>query len=79
MASPHVAGLAALMMQKNGSMSQSVVESKLKGSVNAFSTSSAFVRPYIGIAEVSISWPMNSTGTGLVDAVKALSSVSVAP
>jgi len=79
MASPHVAGLAALMMQKNGSMSQSVVESKLKISVNAFSTSSAFVRPYIGIAEVSISWPMNSTGTGLVDAVKALSSVLVAP
>ena len=76
MASPHVAGLVALMMQINRLMSQATVESKLKSSATSFSTSTALIRSYTGGPLSSISWGSNATGSGMVNAVSALASVS---
>jgi subtilisin family serine protease len=79
MASPHVAGLVALMMQKNKTMTQSTVESKLKTSATAFTTSSAMIRPSPGASLAPISWGIDSTGSGLINAVAALASVTAVP
>jgi subtilisin family serine protease len=75
MASPHVAGLAALMMQKNGTMNQSTVEQKLKSSTNSIAHRSAEVRPYLGQLPTTISWGDDAVGFGLVDAVQALAAI----
>lgn len=75
MASPHVAGLAALMMQKNGTLKQSEVEGILKYNSNLISHRSAQVRPGPGQPLATISWGNDAVGFGLVDAVRALAAV----
>jgi subtilisin family serine protease len=79
MASPHVAGLVALMMQKNRLMPQDIVESKLKSSATIFSTSTAFILSDTEGPLSSISWESNATGSGMVNAVTALASVIAYP
>ena len=79
MASPHVAGLVALMMQKNKTMSQGTVESKLKSSATPFATSSSMIRSYTGGPLAPISWGSDATGSGLVNAATALASVTALP
>jgi subtilisin family serine protease len=79
MASPHVAGLVALMMQKNRSMSQATVESKLKSSATPFAASSSMIRSYTGGPLSPISWGSDATGSGMVNAITALASVSALP
>ncbi len=79
MASPHVAGLVALMMQKNRLMSQSTVEGKLKSSATAFANSSAMIRSSTGGPLAPISWGSDATGSGMVNAVSALASVTALP
>ena len=79
MASPHVAGLAALMLQKNKSMSQATVETILKSSATAFSTSPKMIRSYTGGPLESISWGSDATGSGMVNATTALAAVESLP
>lgn len=79
MAAPHVAGLAALMMQKKGNLTQSEVESKLKSTATPFSSPSAMVRSAPGVDKSLVEWGTNATGNGLVNAVAALAAVFVTP
>lgn len=79
MASPHVAGVVALMMQKNKNMLQSLVESKLKSSAWPIIHRAAAVRSYAGFPLMPISWGDNAVGSGLVNAAAALSAVTAAP
>lgn len=79
MAAPHVAGLAALMMQKKGNLTQSEVESKLKSTATPFVSSSAMVRSAPGVDRSLVEWGTNATGNGLVNAVAALAAVIVTP
>ena len=78
MASPHVASLAALMLQKNPALTQAEVESILKGS--ALPIPAAGSRDFFDFSEPgSVSWdedcegtPCNAVGAGLVQADAAL-------
>jgi subtilisin family serine protease len=76
MASPHVAGLVALMMQKNKTMMQGTVESKLKSTATTFATSTRMIRNSPGGLLESISWGSDATGSGMVNAITALASVT---
>jgi subtilisin family serine protease len=72
MASPHVAGIAALMLQKNPRLSQTQVESILEGSAIALPPGCRSVRPGPGAAVQSICWGADATGAGLATADAAL-------
>jgi len=76
MASPHVAGVAALMLQKNKNLSQSTVESILKTTAILFSSSSASVFNPRTLAAENVTWGTDATGSGLMDAKAAVSAVS---
>ncbi|ATQ73175.1 peptidase S8 [Massilia violaceinigra] len=58
MATPHVAGVAALMLSKNSALTPDEIESKLKSTARAFPAT------------------CNSCGTGIVDALAAVKSVT---
>jgi subtilisin family serine protease len=72
MATPHVAGIAALMLQKNSGLSQANVESILEGSAIALPAGCRSVRPGPGAAVQSICWGADATGAGLATANAAL-------
>lgn len=71
MASPHVAGVAALMMQKNPSLTQGQVEAILKGSAIALGTGCRKVTSPAGVTS-EVCWGADATGAGLVTADAAL-------
>lgn len=75
MASPHVAGLASLMLQKKSNLQQSQVEGMLKSSSWPMAAGSKSIVGPSGATEV-ISWGSDATGSGLVDAVRALAAVT---
>ncbi|MDH4288183.1 MAG: S8 family serine peptidase [Aquincola sp.] len=71
MASPHVAGVAALMMQKNSSLTQGQVEAILKGSAIALPAGCRDVATPAGTS-AHVCWDTDATGAGLVTADAAL-------
>lgn len=71
MASPHVAGIAALMMQKNPTLTQSDVESILESSAIALPAGCRMVTDPSGIA-TNTCWGADATGAGLATADAAL-------
>jgi subtilisin family serine protease len=72
MASPHVAGIAALMMQKNGSLTQSDVEAYLEGSAISLAPGCRNVLTPFGPAPETFCWGADATGAGLATADAAL-------
>lgn len=75
MASPHVAGIAALMMQKNGTLAQGDVESILKSSAIALPGGCRMVRPGSGAPPAEVCWGDDASGHGLATASAALAAV----
>ena len=73
MASPHVAGIAALMVQKKPSLTQAKVEAILKSTTIPMPAGSKSVFDIFANRFVTRSWGTDATGTGIVDAVKAVS------
>lgn len=71
MASPHVAGIVALMLQKNPSLRAAQVESILQGSALALPPSCVNV-PQPSGAPVNTCWGRDAAGAGLVTANAAL-------
>lgn len=71
MASPHVAGIAALMAQKNPSLTQAQVESILKTSAVPLPAGCRDVTSPAG-AVSSVCWEADATGAGLATATGAL-------
>ena len=72
MASPHVAGIAALMLQKNHSLSQAQVETILKTSATPLPAGCRSVRPGPGAPAQNICCGDDATGAGLATANAAL-------
>lgn len=74
MASPHVAAVAALMLEKNPGLTQGQVSSILKGSALAIPAGSAQVwNPFAATPGFeTVSWGADATGSGLVQADAAL-------
>jgi subtilisin family serine protease len=76
MACPHVASLAALMLQKNPDLAQAQVESILKSTTLEVPPGTATVydiSPVPGFYDVS--WGANATGAGLIQADAAVAAV----
>jgi subtilisin family serine protease len=71
MASPHVAGIAALMMQKNSNLMQADVESILEGSAVPLPAGCRTVAQPVGPAQ-EFCWGADATGAGLATADAAL-------
>ena len=71
MASPHVAGIAALMAQKNPALTQADVESILESSATPLAAGCRDVRGPTGVVE-EICWGADATGAGLATADAAL-------
>jgi subtilisin family serine protease len=71
MASPHVAGLVALMLEKNPALTAAQVETILETTALRIPAGSAHVNDGSG-QTVEISWGSNATGSGLVQADAAL-------
>ena len=81
MASPHVAGIAALLMQQDPTRSQAEVEAILKGTAIPFDYGSdgklcRAVRPGPGAAPAEVCWHSDASGAGLVTADAALAGIS---
>ena len=72
MASPHVAGIAALMMQKNSSLTQAQVENILEGSAVPLAPGCRNVLTPFGPNPVQFCWGADATGSGLATANAAL-------
>lgn len=71
MASPHVAGIVALMAQKDASLKQAQVEKILEGAAIYLAPGSRdIVDPNVG--PVTVSWGADATGHGLITADAAL-------
>lgn len=70
MASPHVAGVVALMAQKNPGLSAATAESILEGTALPLPAgcSTTFIQP-------EVCWGVDATGAGLVDAAAALNAL----
>jgi subtilisin family serine protease len=71
MAAPHVAGIAALMLQKNPSLQQSDVETILEASAIPLPAGSRTVTGPNGVA-TTVSWDADASGSGLATADAAL-------
>ena len=71
MASPHVAGIAALMMQKNSSLTQAQVENILEASAVPLAPGCRTVAQPSGPAQ-QFCWGADATGSGLATADAAL-------
>jgi len=71
MASPHVAGIAALMMQKNPDLTGPDVEGLLEGSAIPLPAGCRNVKGPSGVSS-NICWDDNATGAGLATADAAL-------
>jgi len=74
MASPHVAGLVALMLEKNPTLTAADVEAILEAKALPIPAGSASVDDGSG-QKVEISWGSNATGSGLALADAALAGV----
>lgn len=66
MASPHVAGAVALMLEKDSSLVASEVEDLLEKSAISLAAGSRTIYSSNGTSEV-VSWGANATGHGLLD------------
>lgn len=77
MASPHVAGVAALMLQKNKNLSQLAVESILKSTAMPFTAYSASILSPRTLAFSNVTWGTDATGSGLINAKAAVNAVSI--
>jgi subtilisin family serine protease len=75
MASPHVAGIVALMAQKNPGLTASAAESILETTALPMSDGSATFLDISGV-EITLSWGSDAVGRGLVQANKALASTA---
>jgi subtilisin family serine protease len=71
MASPHVAGIVALMAQKHPSLTAPEAESILEGSAIRLSAGSRTIRNPDGSTAV-VTWGADATGAGLATANAAL-------
>lgn len=71
MATPHVTGIIALMLEKNPTLNQVQVESILKTTALDIPAGSAYIFDYDHWA--TISWGADATGSGLVQADAAVS------
>ncbi|HEY0502470.1 MAG TPA: S8 family serine peptidase [Lysobacter sp.] len=71
MASPHVAGIAALMLQKNPSLEQADVEDILETAALPMGAGCALLSQPSGPAEQTC-WGADATGEGLITAANAL-------
>jgi subtilisin family serine protease len=71
MAAPHVAGIAALMLQKNGSLLQEAVEDILEGSAIYLAPGCREVSNGAGLV-APVCWGEDATGAGLATADAAL-------
>ena len=71
MSSPHVAGIAALMMQKNPALTQSAVETLLEGAAKPIGAGCATVNNPGGATATSC-WDDDATGAGFITADAAL-------
>ncbi len=74
MASPHVAGIAALMMQKDGTLNQEDVEDILTGAAKPLAAGCRSVQGPSGPA-VNTCWGADATGSGLITADAALAAL----
>ena len=75
MASPHVAGLVALMLQKNSALDNVQAESILESNALALPAGCRDIAdPNIG-AFVEICWGDNASGFGMVNAIDTLLAV----
>ncbi|HET9587855.1 MAG TPA: S8 family serine peptidase [Anaerolineales bacterium] len=72
MASPHVAGIAALMMQKNPSLTQPQVEAILESSAIPLPAGCRMVLTPFGPDPEEFCWDTDATGSGLATADAAL-------
>ncbi|HEX5961343.1 MAG TPA: S8 family serine peptidase [Rhodanobacteraceae bacterium] len=71
MASPHVAGIAALMMQKDPALTQGAVETLLEGAATPMAAGCANVRqPSTAVTQVC--WGADAVGSGFITADAAL-------
>ncbi|UCD64969.1 MAG: S8 family serine peptidase [Candidatus Zixiibacteriota bacterium] len=71
MASPHVAGVVALMLEKNPTLTAAEVEAILEASAIPFGAGSQTIIGPSGAA-ATVSWGTDATGAGLLDAEAAL-------
>jgi len=71
MASPHVAGIAALMVQKDSSLTGPQVEAILKASAVPLAAGCRDIRDPAG-AVTHTCWGADATGSGLATADRAL-------
>jgi subtilisin family serine protease len=71
MASPHVAAVAALMLEKNPTLSQAQVEAILKATTLAIGAPGFGGNNFVGLQQ----WDVDATGTGLVQADGAVNAV----
>ncbi|HEX6571351.1 MAG TPA: S8 family serine peptidase [Steroidobacteraceae bacterium] len=71
MAAPHVAGIAALMLQKNASLQQADVESILESTAIPLSAGSRSITDIDG-STVEVSWGDDASGSGFATANAAL-------
>jgi subtilisin family serine protease len=71
MSSPHVAGIAALMMQKNPAMTQGMVETLMTGAAKPMGADCATVGLPGGASETTC-WGADATGSGFITADAAL-------
>ncbi|MBN2048760.1 MAG: S8 family serine peptidase [Anaerolineaceae bacterium] len=72
MASPHVAGLVALMMEKDPTLTAGAAEGILESTAMPMWTG-CVTDPYDGVTEIC--WGADATGSGIVDAVAALAAM----
>jgi subtilisin family serine protease len=75
MASPHVAGLVALMAQKNAGLTAAQAEQILESTATPIAPGSRMVMPGPGMAPASVEFGPDATGAGLVNAPAALMAV----
>jgi subtilisin family serine protease len=71
MSSPHVAGIAALVMQKNPALTQSMVEALLEGAAKPMAAGCATVNGPSGPPETTC-WDTDATGAGFITADAAV-------
>jgi subtilisin family serine protease len=74
MASPHVAGIVALMLQKDSGLSATEAEAILEGSAIYLAPGTREIHTPWGTTE-NPSWDEDATGAGLVSAIEALSAM----
>jgi subtilisin family serine protease len=72
MASPHVAGIVALMVQKNPSLTASEAEDILEAAAIPLGAGSRTVTDSNGLTTSTVSWGTDATGSGLITADAAL-------